>query len=208
MRKNKIKLRVVYKIKNKSTGKMYIGSAENYWNRIWKHKSDLRTNIHHNHYLQNAWNKYGEEDFEFSIIENLEIGDNIVEREQYWIDYLNIKDKNIGYNLKLRAYSNLGYKFSEQSKIKMSISKKNKKWTEKQREVLGNLKRSERKHCRGKNNVLSKSINQYDINDNFIQNWESINICSIKLNLHKSNIVMCLKGKIKQTRGFIFKYEK
>lgn len=203
----KEKIRAIYKIRNIVNNKIYVGSSENYKNRIWKHKSDLKAGIHCNSHLQNAWNKYGKENFEFSILEILNINDNIIEKEQYWIDTLNVKNKQVGYNLKLKAYSNLGYKYSEESKIKMSIAKKGKSWTDSQRLSLGNIIRSKRPHCIGNNNVLSKSIIQYNLDMLFIKEWESINSCSNELKLHKSNIIMCLKGKIKQTGGYIFKYK-
>lgn len=201
------KIRAVYKIENVVNYKVYVGSSENYYNRMYKHKSDLRANSHCNDYLQKAWNKYGEHNFKFEILEIISIEDNIIEKEQYWIDILNVSDRNIGYNLKLKAYSNLGYKYSIESKAKMSNAKKGKTWTIKQRNVLSNIIRSKRPHCRGVNNVLSKAILQYDLDNNFIKEWESINICSKELGLHPSNMVVCLQGKIKQTGGFIFKYK-
>ncbi len=54
---------------------------------------------------------------------------------------------------------------------------------------------------------LSKPIDQLDLNNVFISNWESINQCSLCINIPKSNIIMCLKGIIKQTHGFKFKYK-
>lgn len=33
------------------------------------------------------------------------------------------------------------------------------------------------------------------------------NLCSIELGLHKSNIISCLKKRISQTAGYMFKYK-
>ena len=58
----------VYKIEHKTTGRMYIGSALNIYNRIRDHKSALRNKKHSNRYLQRVWDKYGSDAFDFSTI--------------------------------------------------------------------------------------------------------------------------------------------
>jgi len=44
-----------------------------------QHFSKLRCNKHVNQHLQNAWNKYGKESFEFEVLETVEIDNNIKE---------------------------------------------------------------------------------------------------------------------------------
>lgn len=60
----------VYAIKNKSSGKMYIGSSIQPKKRETQHFSNLRNSRHPNNYLQNAFVKYGENDFEWVILED------------------------------------------------------------------------------------------------------------------------------------------
>lgn len=62
----------IYSIKNKINGKVYIGKSINIYNRWKQHKSQLQKNKHHSKSLQSDWNKYGEDAFEFSIIEECE----------------------------------------------------------------------------------------------------------------------------------------
>ena len=66
----------IYKIENKTTGKCYIGQTVDFQRRKSTHINKLRRNVHVNSKLQNAWIKYGEEDFTFDCwefqIENLE----------------------------------------------------------------------------------------------------------------------------------------
>lgn len=64
----------IYKIINNINGKSYIGSSRNICNRLRCHYYELRNNKHCNKRLQNSWNKYGEENFEFQLVEtcNLE----------------------------------------------------------------------------------------------------------------------------------------
>jgi len=58
----------VYKIINTVNNKCYIGSSINIRKRKSQHQLRLRNNKHGNIYLQNAWNKYGEDKFVFEII--------------------------------------------------------------------------------------------------------------------------------------------
>ena len=54
---------------NKANKKFYIGSSNDIYRRWREHKKDLRDGCHDNEHLQNAWKKYGENNFEFKIIE-------------------------------------------------------------------------------------------------------------------------------------------
>lgn len=89
----------IYKIENKINGKKYIGQSVNIKERWYEHKYDLRHNIHDNYYLQNAWNKYGEENFVFNIVVECEPCVNLDNLEKYYIDYYKANNKKFGYNL-------------------------------------------------------------------------------------------------------------
>ena len=125
----------IYKIINlvldKITGihKVYIGSSSNFTNRRNKHFKELRVGKHANRHLQSAYNKYGAENFKFEIIEEIEALRDIKElkrelhtREDYWVGFYNANDKKYGYNKRKVADSNLGIKFSDEARIKMSMS--------------------------------------------------------------------------------------
>ena len=97
--------------------KFYIGSAKNIGIRLSKHLLDLERNLHHSIYLQRAWNKY-----QNINIEIIEICDNIIEREQYYIDILQPH-----FNLCKNATNCNGIKRSENHKNKISEHHKNNK---------------------------------------------------------------------------------
>ena len=104
----------IYKITNKINGKVYVGSAVNFNNRWKEHLRELRKEKHHSSALQNAWNKYGEDNFEFSIIEECERTRKVLlGREQYWMDTLDSVAK--GYNIAKTAGSQLGMKMSPEA---------------------------------------------------------------------------------------------
>jgi len=122
----------IYKIVNLKNGKLYIGSTSNdFRERWWTHKSYLNNNKHDNKHLQNAWNKYGGQNFKFEIIEECK-KEILREKEQYYIDqwYLDENGKFIkqrGYNIREKAESNEGVKHTEDVKrrIKKAISGEN-----------------------------------------------------------------------------------
>lgn len=87
----------VYKILNEANGKIYIGSSNNIYNRWSQHKKALNDQSHGNLHLQNAWNKYGGQNFKFEIIEEC-LPDVQFEREQFYLNLLNPFDEN-GYNI-------------------------------------------------------------------------------------------------------------
>lgn len=55
----------IYQIINKITGERYIGQTINLQERKNKHFQSLKNNKHPNFKLQNAWNNYGEDNFDF-----------------------------------------------------------------------------------------------------------------------------------------------
>ena len=112
----------VYQIINMKNNKMYVGSSKNIENRWKKHIYDLNNKTHHNKHLQNAWNKYSEENFEFEVIEYVSNETRLIEREQYWMDELNSYNKDIGYNIEDKASIPASNKFS--TKI-LSIQNRN-----------------------------------------------------------------------------------
>ena len=114
----------IYKITNIVTGKCYVGSAVDLKDRFRSHRSKLFLNKHHSPKLQNSYNKHGLDKFVYEIIEECPKG-IIIEREQYYIDLYDSYNK--GYNSRQKAESMLGFKFSEESKKKMSDSQKGKK---------------------------------------------------------------------------------
>jgi group I intron endonuclease len=88
----------VYQIKCLSSNKIYIGSAVNIHNRRQHHRMFLRRGKHQNAYLQSAWDKYGENSFEFSVLEFTERS-NRLEAEQVWLDKTQAYDRQYGYNI-------------------------------------------------------------------------------------------------------------
>ncbi|NJO63397.1 MAG: GIY-YIG nuclease family protein [Richelia sp. RM2_1_2] len=112
----------IYFIKNLITNQYYIGSSSNISKRFRDHKWYLRKNIHHNSYLQNSWNKYGEDKFEFMVIQHCEMK-NILEVEKELIKKYNSHIENGGFNVNDPEHVFLGRKHSLETKKKLSAQK-------------------------------------------------------------------------------------
>lgn len=83
--------KVIYMLKNKINGKMYIGKTCNLNRRLSEHKSRNKLAI------QKAINKYGIENFKKIILEDGLTSENVYEREKYWINYYDTY-RGEGYN--------------------------------------------------------------------------------------------------------------
>ena len=127
----------IYQIRNVINNKVYIGSSiEIYW-RWSNHKYMLKRGNHSNIYLQNAWNKYGEENFEFKIIEDLtyllnsdKYEDNLLKAETDWIFGFAATNEKFGYNfleIANKPPSRKGVKYSKEHCEKMSLLAKGRK---------------------------------------------------------------------------------
>ena len=83
----------IYRIKNLVNNKCYYGSSKNIKKRWSRHKNQLNKKTHINCVLQRAWDKYGEDNFLFEVVEECD-SRLLLELEQ---KYLNTNpDYNIG----------------------------------------------------------------------------------------------------------------
>lgn len=108
----------IYMIQNKVNGKIYIGQALDIESRWGKHKNLLRGNKNSpNKHLQYSWNKYGEDNFEFTII--CECDENQLNTmEEYYIFELMSYDKRVGYN---KNYGGSSGRPTEETRKKMGL---------------------------------------------------------------------------------------
>lgn len=127
----------VYAIINIINGKVYIGSSKNIVKRFNSHKRDLKNSTHHNRYLQRAWDKYGEDCFEFEVLEYVEDVIELLEVEQYYMDSTKCYFKEYGYNNSVKAGNCLGVKHTEETRKKMSESSKGMVHTDETKRKIG-----------------------------------------------------------------------
>lgn len=165
----------VYLITNTVNGNRYIGSSNNIRKRLWKHRALLRNNKHENAHLQNAWNKYGEKRFIYSILEICKLEEQF-QREQFYIDTLKPE-----YNIVPEVNNS---KLSEESKIKMSKSR------------LEGFKKGTIKVTH------NTPVYVYNNNGEFVGYWESIAKATKALNIDRECARKVLKGIYTQIKGY------
>lgn len=182
----------IYKIANKVTGDFYIGSSVNIRKRFKMHKCYLKNNKHCNLKLQNVHNKYGIEKLSFKIIEYVGNKNNLIIREQYYLDNLYPE-----YNICKVAGSTLGKKLSEKTKKKISESLKGHIAWNKGKSFSKEIKKKMSKsHLGLKSSEKTKkklSENQKGINNSFFGKKHTE---ACKLNLSKPFRFFSPEGKI------------
>lgn len=105
----------IYKIINVINNECYVGSAVNFHRRFGAHRRGLNKNSHANRHLQSAWNKYGENNFKFVIIEEVLEKALLIKREQFYLDIIKPE-----YNESPTAGSLLGFTHSQETREKIS----------------------------------------------------------------------------------------
>ena len=133
--------KVVYKIVNKINNKKYIGSTNDRKKRWARHRSMLRDDCHTNQHLQNSYNKYGKDNFQFFIVEEVKDEKDLLDRENFYLKYWNYHAADMLYNVALDASApmqgrtgednpNYGRELLEVTKQKISESEKGKELSE------------------------------------------------------------------------------
>ncbi len=126
----------IYKIEHIISGKKYIGSSIDALTRMRKHKEKLNRNEHPNKVLQNAWNKYRQPAFKFSLLLICDKKD-LLFYEQKIINVYKSAIKPFGYNIRKNATSNLGIRSKP---ITYHKGDKYGRWTLIDQQGIGSLK--------------------------------------------------------------------
>lgn len=139
----------IYAIINVINGKKYIGQSSNLEKRKAIHFCSLDGNYHANRHLQNSYNKYGKENFEFKILEYCECKkDTLTSREQFFVD---LHSPDMLYNIRTECVdSNLGTHHSEKAKRKISAGNKGKLVSLETRKKISNKMSGKNSHMYGK----------------------------------------------------------
>ena len=117
---------VVYKIQNKSNGKIYIGKTKRTLDvRMTEHLYNSRSHCNKS-YIDLAIGKYGIDAFDVAVVEECLTEDELNQKEKFWIRQLNCKVPH-GYNLTDGGDGVSGKERSLEYRKKMSKANKGKK---------------------------------------------------------------------------------
>lgn len=220
----------IYQIRNLINNKIYVGSAFDLGRRIKAHLKSLKHKTHHNIHLQDSFNKYGEENFVFEILElvgsllnesKLSFKKRLVDqKEQYYLDTLLFASENnekfykLGYNICRKAANpRLGLTASSISKEKCSNSLMNHyvSLETRKKQALAKLgKTTIRKGIKKTPKQLEmigsqKPIIQLNLEGDFVAEFVSISEGGRQLNIKQIGEVC--RGQQKTAGGFKFMYK-
>ena len=168
----------IYMIINLINGNKYIGSSKDIQQRLQSHRAVLRHNHHYNEHLQRAWNKYSEDNFEYSILEFCSETQRI-EREQFYINVLKPE-----YNISLDVVELPPY--TEESNKKHSETRK-------------------LKMASGEIAITHNTpIYVYNKEGVFVGKWASVRRASKDLHIGRNTIWRVLNGTCVQGKGYKF----
>ncbi len=219
-------------IKNKINNSLYIGQTiRSDINCRWReHKLCKKDSI--GNYLYNAYNKYGIDNFEYKLI-CVCFNEDCNKFEQEYIKKYNTIYPN-GYNLqsgggnhtltkevkqliseknKGKVSSNKGKKISEEQKQKLSQSLINWHLNNKittSSETKDKIRESLKKYYNSNNNKRCIKVEQYDLNNNYIKTFNSINSAAKEVGITQMMINRASSNEqkysqYKTAKGFIWK---
>lgn len=204
-RKRDLKRCGIYAIRNKINNKYYVGKSINIYERIRQHINKLnKTSKDSNFHLNKSWLKYGRDNFEYIILEDIELNDNLLKQQElYWILKLKTNQRKFGYNLRLDSETKCI--LTEETKQRMSkgtllyyknnpkalieIGKKSSKFWKENPEIKSQMAKnvSKAKH--------KYKIQQFDKQMNFIKEWFSVeDIIKVNPNYKWQNIYAVCNG--------------
>lgn len=168
----------IYSIENSINKKRYIGSTNNFNRRKNNHYLDLRKNNHHSIILQNAYNKYGENNFIFSILLRCP-EEELLQIEQYYLDFYKPE-----YNVSKIA-GRSSFERTEEWKLKIGKANSGRVFTDKQRMNM-------KQYGWNKKPVYKICPFTFDIIDEYESGYEAAR----KNNSTKSSILACTGNKV------------
>ena len=141
----------VYKIENLINHKIYVGQTTiKPDKRKNVHFYELHKKIHSNPYLQNSFNKYGESNFKFSVLNWANSQDELNDLEIHYITKYKSLNKNYGFNL--RAGGGNG-KHSIETRKKIGLSGLGRKHSE---ETIKRISEAHKGKKRGRFNLITR----------------------------------------------------
>jgi group I intron endonuclease len=222
----------IYKIINQVNGKFYVGKTmKSLSTRFYNHCYDA-INRNSTSYFHRAIRKYGKENFIIEEIEECE--NNLSNREMFWISELKPHyNQTLGGDGGM-----LGFKHSEETKNLLSEKRKgkflgkenpfyNQTHTEEQKEKWSKMRKGQPSPCgfAGKShkkesklktsqtlknnpNVKRVKVFQYDIEGNFLREFQSISDAAQFVGTNPSNIKYTCEDKFNHCKGYKWSYEK
>lgn len=215
-----MRLGLIYKLTIIGTNYYLFGSTiKKLDKRKSQYLSKLKYNKYQNPFLQNLYNKYGEESLVWEEMQS-NIPENILEHvEDIWIgaNCARIEDKKGGLNVRDAfrprhsketrekiSLGNIGKKQTQEAKDKISKAHKGKK----KPEGFGKGKKLYQHQIDAIVKRFSKPVYQYTVEGIFIREWKSATEAAKFYKTNQGRISTCCRKETNTCKGFIWRYEK
>jgi len=198
------KLTFIYKITSPS-GKIYIGSTFNIQNRISLYKT---LNCKFQRKLYHSLLKYGWNNHIFEILEEC-TSINRNEKEYFWGVQFNVLGKK-GLNCKLPKADEYFTCISEETRQKMSEWQIGRKMSNEAKKKMSDKAKGKIVSQETKikiSNYQSKPVLQFDLKNNFINEWKSAKAASNILNINRAHIGACCRKQRKTAGKFKWQFK-
>lgn len=200
---------IIYKVTNLINGKIYIGQTTNpFEKRKWEHLN--RAKLNWQQLLYKAIRKYGEDNFNWCIIDFAYNEDELDDKEKFWIKYYKTyigEESCNGYNMTIGGESNKGAKLSEETRRKQSEARKGEKNPMYGKTLSEEAKKRLREYFSGENSPVAKSVIQLTLNGKFVKKYPTVTEGAKSVNGDLSTIISCCRGKKLSASNYIWMYE-
>lgn len=206
----------VYKVENEITKKCYIGVTSNLKTRIKNHHSNFVGNSG-----EKLYSMYLETDFAnitFEVIDTAGTLSELAKKEKYYIEkYDALKngynsDRGGGFKKPIYQFNLSGELISTFEDLESAANAVNAYSSSISHSCIGDTK-----SCKGfywsysstfeeYYDCRKKSVNQFDLESNLLNTYESISEASKVSGVNKSSIAKCCRGERKKAGNFIWKF--
>ena len=200
----------IYCIENLINGKKYIGQSIDIEERIKHHKTLLNSEVtvHTNAHLQNAWNKYGSENFKFYVLEECDKNE-LDDKEKYWSEFYDVYDMEKGYALKTAGQGFGNRIISEEVRQKISEANRgeNNYWYGKK--IPDDIRQKMKENhydCSGVNSPHCRPVLQYNFDGELLSEYDYIREAGYKTNTNEESIRKCCNKEMLSAGGFIWRF--
>jgi len=199
----------IYALTDKS-GVRYIGKADNVEKRFKNHYNESFNKKGKEYNLpKSRWIRKKVNEISYLILETCDYNEWPI-KEVWWIAFYKNNNTNL-LNIARGGLGGSGLK-SLETRLKIGIKALGRKASKEVRKKMSESHIGKSKHLdkfkvSGKLNPHTKTILQFDLDNNFIQEWDTIRQAAAFYKKSPSTIHGCLSGKQKTSCNYIWKYK-